>query len=217
MMYSTTTSRRIIKAKVKKSRTTQRSVRTTPNTAPIRTDAPSLPRFSRKDAPAKKTSKHWYLSWKLFVPLVLCSSAAIAYAFVASSSDEDDRPSTTQAQPQTQTQRNWRKAEKEEPGQIRPMGYSGIHPRGSAGDSGPVSGMGGARPTGSVGIPGIGQTASPARKQANNGSDAETIEASFGENRKVTLPENVAGNCKLSQPGLKDLSSCLAQNGARAE
>ena len=212
MMYSTTTSRRIVKAKVKNSRTQQRSVRTTPHTAPINTDAPSLPRFSRKDAPRKKTSP-WYSSWKLLVPLVLCSSAAIAYAFVASSPDEEERPSTTQVQPQ----RDWRKTGKEEPGQIRPMGYSGIHPRGSAGDSGPVSGMGGARPTAYLGMPGVSQTASPTRKQDNNGSDAETIEASFSENRKVSLPENVAGNCKLTQPGLKDLSSCLAQNGARAE
>lgn len=214
MMYSTTTSRRIVKAKVKNSRTTQRSVRTTPQAAPTRTDAPSLPRFSRKDTPARKSSP-WYSSWKLLVPLVLCSSAAIAYAFVASSSDGDDeRPSTTQTQPQ----RDWRKTGKEEPGQIRPMGYSGIHPgRPSAGESGQASGLGGGRPAAFQATPGTGQMASATRRQGNDASDAETIEASFGENRKVTLPENVAGNCKLTQPGLKDLSSCLAQNGARAQ
>lgn len=214
MMYSTTTSRRIIKAKVKKSRTPQRNVRTTPHTAPIKTEAPALPRFSRADTPPPKTSqRRWYLSWKLLVPVVLCSTAAIAYAFVASSSDDETAPSMTQEQPQ----REWRKARTEEPGQIRPMGYSGHPGRWSPSEGSHTSGMSGARPAAAQGIPDIGQMASPARKQRNDASDAETIEASFGENRKLTLPENVAGTCKLTQPGLKDLSSCLAQNGARAE
>ncbi|SDH55647.1 hypothetical protein [Propionivibrio dicarboxylicus] len=220
MMYSTTTSRRIIKAKVKKSRTSQRNVRTTPHAAPVRTEAPALPRFSRTDTPSPKASQRpWYLSWKLLVPIVLCSSAAIAYAFVASSEDETE-PSMAQEQA---PQREWRNVRTETPGQARPMGYSGHPGQWSASHA---NGITGARPAAIQGSPELGLTASPARKQntvatvatvASVASDVDTIEASFGENRRVTLPENVSGRCKLTQPGLRDLSTCLAQNGARAD
>jgi hypothetical protein len=36
-------------------------------------------------------------------------------------------------------------------------------------------------------------------------------------NRKVVLPNNVAGNCSVGDSGVKDFSRCLAENGGRAQ
>ena len=216
-----TVSRRVVQVKVKKGRTQQRNVWTPPPTVDSQSRETVPPLFGRVSPYRRRVEQRppWYQTWKAILPIFLLPVAALAYAYVAPT--EDDAPAPRAATQQVTPQ----KASSNQGGyasarpSVRPAGGAEMiqmHPMGVTGRS---QGHGGSAAS-------AGSTGSPASKgsaeQNNNqllasASNAETLRTSLEENRKVILPENVAGNCSVAHTGLKELSNCLARSGARAQ
>lgn len=216
-----TVSRRVVQVKVKKGRTQQRNVWTPPPTIDSEPRDTVPPLFGRVSPYRRRVEQRppWYKTWKAILPIFLLPVAALAYAYVAPL--DDDAPVRRTAPQHVAPQQvssnqggyasarpSMRVASSAELIQLHPMGVSGR----SQGHGGSAASAG------STGSP-----ASRGSAQQNNNqflasaSNAETVRTSLEENRKVILPENVAGNCSVAHTGLKELSNCLARSGARAQ
>lgn len=55
------------------------------------------------------------------------------------------------------------------------------------------------------------------RPASGNPASTEEIYAAMSSGRKLVLPDNVAGHCAIGGQAIRNLSHCMAQNGARAE
>lgn len=213
MMYSTSTSRRVVKVKVKKARTQQRNMWTPPPTITGPTQNTVPPLFDRVSPYQRKIkqSPPWYTTWKAIIPVFfLVPVAALAYAIATPS--ETEKPVQRSA-PQEYSYAGGRQSARSANGveviQLRPMGYGGASGHGASGSSGSFSQ--GALPSSG------GSTPRKETLAAASVSEEEAVLASMEQNRKVVLPENVSGNCSIAHAGLKDLSSCVARNGGRAQ
>ena len=219
-MRYTTIGRRVIKVKIK-SRPAQRHLRTTPQVSGAPTPDTVPPLFDRTPVsltPPRRTRRNWkktiVLSAAILFPVAL---AATGYAFFS-----DDSPQTRE-RPETRTTRDTRQTSASSESrfttgtadalQIRPMGYTGM-PQSAAAPSGSV---GTALPSGLSGAPPRGLTAHRPTGETTELSAEDIHRAAFEEGRRVVLPDDAAGNCAIAHGGIRDLSTCLARAGARAE
>ena len=219
-MRYTTIGRRVVKVKIK-SRPAQRHLRTTPQVSGAPTQDTVPPLFDRTPVsltPPRRTRRNWkktiVLSAAILFPVAL---AATGYAFFS-----DDSPQTRE-RPETRTTRDTRQTSASSESrfttgtadalQIRPMGYTGM-PQSAAAPSGSV---GTALPSGLSGAPPRGLTAHRPTGDVAEASAEDIHRAAFEEGRRVVLPDDAAGNCAIAHGGIRDLSTCLARAGARAE
>ena len=221
-MRYTTIGRRVVKVKIK-SRPAQRHLRTTPPVSGAPTQDTVPPLFDRTSVsltPPRQTRRNWkktiVLSAAILFPVAL---AATGYAFFS-----DDSPQTRE-RPETRTTRDTRQTSAPSESrfttgtadalQIRPMGYTGM-PQSAAAPSGSV---GTALPSGLSGAPSP-PPGLPAHRPTGDVAEASAEDihrAAFEEGRRVVLPDDAAGNCAIAHGGIRDLSTCLARAGARAE
>lgn len=141
------------------------------------------------------TSQPWYKQSKVILPVFLLVLAAVAYAVIfPRDKTETPEPSPSPEYSYSATSRpSIRGASGAELIQLRPMAYTGA----GAGSGGLAS-----------------RTYTPVAASA---AEVDALQNTMEKNGKIILPENVAGNCNIAPPGLKDLSSCLARNGGHAE
>lgn len=217
-MRYTTIGRRVVKVKVK-SRPAQRHLRPTVpvNGNPQQATVPPL--FDRAPAllaPPRQIRRNWkkaiVLSAAILFPVAL---AATGYAFFSNDSPPTrERPQTRETRQTSASTESRFTTGSPDAFQIRPMGYTGM-PQSSV-PSGPMGvgmapGVSGA-PLSPMGSPGHRRTGETPEVSAE-----DIHRAAFEEGRRVVLPEDAAGNCAIAHGGVRDLSTCLARAGARAE
>ncbi len=61
------------------------------------------------------------------------------------------------------------------------------------------------------------QEMEPGQRAAASPADSDEIYAALSHGGKLALPEDVAGDCAVGAQAMRNLSHCLAQNGARAQ
>ena len=225
-MRYTTIGRRVVKVKVK-SRPAQLQMRTTPYVNEGGTSQATVPPLFGRVPPTssdRPVRRNWKKMAVLFTAaLIPVAIAATGYAFLADSkpSPRERRPSPETRQQSSATQPGITTFSAETP-QLRPMGYAGA-PRTSTsitasapGGAGALPGM--PAPAGSPSIAGVGLAEHRRTAEARPGDSADDIHrAAFEEGRRLVLPEDATGNCAIANGGIRDLSTCLARTGARAE
>ncbi|MEI7431638.1 MAG: hypothetical protein WCL27_14380 [Betaproteobacteria bacterium] len=213
MRETTTSTRRVVMAKVK-TRPNQRHQNFTPS-RPYNPEQKIVPvlfdRLSPPRVPIAIPTPSWN-NWQaisLAVVLILMLLCAIYFATRSSGSRQRPLPRAT---PQ--------EIVKPPPEiNIRPMGYASSA-RSSAGEMRQGQAGGSA---GNVGLSSgsIGENNLPVGKRRSEAGQSSAIDelnlVAFDQQRKLTLPTDIAGSCDIGKNGITDLSNCLALNGARVD